>query len=137
MLKLKRFGVSIEQALLEKFDAHSKKKNYTNRSKAISDLMRKEFVVEEYKKNSSIAGAITIVFNHHKRDLMDKITDIQHASHNLIISSQHIHLDHDNCLEIIAVKGKYLKVKELADKLNSVKGVSHKSLCVSTAEKCI
>jgi CopG family nickel-responsive transcriptional regulator len=99
--------------------------------------MRKEFIIEEYKGNSFIAGAITIVFNHHKRDLLDKITDIQHASHGLIISSQHIHLDHDNCLEIIAVKGKYLKVKDLADKLNAVKGVSHKSLCVSTSEKCL
>jgi CopG family transcriptional regulator, nickel-responsive regulator len=137
MLKLKRFGVSIDHNLLEKFDAHIKKKKYVNRSKAISDLMRKEFVIEEYEGNSIIAGAITIVFNHHKRDLLDKITDIQHASHGLIISSQHIHLDHDNCLEIIAVKGKYLKVKELADNLSSIKGVNHKSLCVSTTEKCL
>ena len=135
MAKLKRFGVSIKATLIEKFDAYIKSKNYNNRSKAISDLMRKEFVSQEYKKGSIIAGAITIVFNHHKRDLLDRITDIQHDCHSLIISSQHIHMDHDNCLEIIAVKGEYEKVKSLSDKLSSVKGVNYGTLSVSAAKR--
>ena len=138
MEKIKRFGVSIESRLLGQFDSYIAANNYENRSEAIRDLIRKELVEEEWAKaNEDIAGAIVIVYDHHKREVVDKLLDIQHDFHELIISSQHIHLDHDNCLEIIVVRGRMIQVNELAAKLKSIKGVKHASLTRSTLGKNI
>ena len=132
MGKLLRFGVSLDSDILEKFDRHIKKKNYNCRSKALADLIRQEFIKEEWLKGGSIAGAITIVYNHHRRTLTDKLTGIQHDFQDIIISTQHIHLDHDNCMEIIAVKGKAAKIQKLSDILKAIKGVEHGTLSIST-----
>ena len=138
MEKIKRFGVSIESRLLEQFDSYIAANNYENRSEAIRDLIRKELVEEEWAKtNEDVAGAIVIVYDHHKREVVDKLLDIQHDFHELIISSQHIHLDHDNCLEIIVVRGVMSQVNDLAAKLKSIKGVKHASLTRSTLGKNI
>jgi len=120
-----RFGVSIEESLIEKFDELIKRRKYTNRSKAIADLIRKELIHTTYEKGGDIAGAIILLYNHHKRELLAKMTDIQHDYQKYIVSTQHIHLDHDNCLEIIAVRGKADEINELADKLISLRGVKH------------
>ena len=130
-----RFGVSLEKELLEKFDKLSKEKQYPNRSEAIRDLIREELVKREWVEGKEVAGAITLVFDHHKRELMNTLTDIQHDFYQLIISSQHVHLDHDNCLEIIVVRGKPVGVKELADKLRATKGVKYGSLSIATTGK--
>ena len=130
-----RFGVSLEKELLEKFDKLSKEKQYPNRSEAIRDLIREELVKKEWVEGKEVAGAITLVFDHHKRELMNTLTDIQHDFYQLIISSQHVHLDHDNCLEIIVVRGKPRGVKELADKLRATKGVKYGSLSIATTGK--
>jgi CopG family transcriptional regulator, nickel-responsive regulator len=133
MNNIKRFGVSIESALIEKFDDYIKSKNYTNRSEALRDLIRKEFVEEEWSQSArNAAGAIVLVYDHHKRELIDNLTDIQHDYHEIIISTQHIHLDHRICLEIIVVKGKIIEIYQLESKLKSVKGVKHISLSKST-----
>ena len=137
MGKLFRFGVSLNSELLKEFDELTKKRKYTNRSKAIADLIRQELVKEEWHKGGEIAGAITLVYDHHKRELINKLTDIQHDFQKTIISAQHIHLDHDNCLEIIAVKGRSAEVQRLADTLKSVKGVKHGTLSMSTTGKDI
>ncbi len=129
---LVRFGVSLEKDLLRKFDGHIKAKKYTNRSEAFRDLIRQELVKKEWQDGREIAGAITLIYNHHKRELLDKITDIQHDFQKIIISTQHIHLDHNNCLEIIAVKGNPKEVQRLADNLKSIKGVKHGTLSMST-----
>ena len=133
--KLSRFGVSLEEELLRKFDAFIGEEGYSNRSKAIADLIRKEFVSDVFAKGGTVAGAVTIVYDHHKREVVNKLLDIQHDHGTIIISAQHVHLDHDNCLEIIAVKGLGAKVKELADALKSVKGVKHSTLSVTTSGK--
>lgn len=133
MNRVKRFGVSIENDLIEKFDKYIKSKNYSNRSEAIRDLIRKEFVEEEWSQSSKIAaGAIVFVYDHHQRELANNLTDIQHDDHKIIISTQHIHLDHRICLEIIAVKGKISEILGLESKLKSIKGVKHVSLSKST-----
>lgn len=138
MEKIKRFGVSIESRLLEQFDSYIAANNYENRSEAIRDLIRKELVEEEWAKaNEDVAGAVVIVYDHHKREVVDKLLDIQHDFHEFIISSQHIHLDHDNCLEIIVVRGRMIQINDLAAKLKSVKGVKHTSLTKSTLGKNI
>jgi CopG family nickel-responsive transcriptional regulator len=130
-----RFGVSLEKELLEKFDILIKEKKYPNRSEAIRDLIRENLVKREWVEGKEVAGAITLVFDHHKRDLVNILTDIQHDFHKLIISSQHIHLDHDNCLEIIVVRGKPTEVRELADKLRASKGVKYGALSIATTGK--
>jgi CopG family nickel-responsive transcriptional regulator len=131
MSKIIRFGVSLEEALLYNFDSLIKKRKYTNRSEAIRDLIRQELLKKDLEEDREVAGAITFIYDHHQRDLLNKIIDVQHDHQYIIQSSQHIHLDHHNCLEIVAVKGNSGKVKKLADTLKALKGVKHGSLSVS------
>lgn len=135
MAKLVRFGISLEKDLLAKFDAHIRRENYGNRSEAIRDLIRRELVREEWVEGREVAGAIVLVYDHHKRELVNKLTNLQHDFHKLIISSQHIHLDHNNCLETIVVKGKPEEIKKLADNMKSTKGVKYGSLALATTAK--
>jgi CopG family nickel-responsive transcriptional regulator len=135
MSSIVRFGVSLERDLLEKFDSLIESRNYTNRSEAIRDLIRQELVNQEWIEGEDVAGAITLVYDHHKRELLNKITDIQHDFQNIIISTQHIHLDHNNCLELIAVRGNPSQVKRLAEKLKAIKGVKHATLSMTTTGK--
>ncbi|HAN03815.1 MAG: nickel-responsive regulator [Elusimicrobia bacterium GWA2_64_40] len=133
--KLVRFGVSLEGELLRRFDAFIGAEGYDNRSQAIAGLIRKEFVSDSFAHGGPVAGAVTLVYDHHKREVVNKLMDIQHDHGGIIISSQHVHLDHDNCLEIVAVKGPGAKVKALADALKSVKGVKHATLSVTCSGK--
>ena len=135
MSGLVRFGVSLEKDLLGSFDHLIKGKSYANRSEAFRDLIRQELVKEQWHQNKEIAGAITLIYDHHKRELVNRLTDIQHDFQRLIISTQHIHLDHNNCFEIIAVKGKPKETQRLADILRSVKGVKHGTLNMSSTGK--
>ena len=135
MSELFRFGISLPKDLLDKFDKLIKAKNYSNRSEAFRDLIRQELVKEEWKAGTEVVGAVTLVYDHHKRELVNKLTDIQHDFQGTIISTQHIHLDHDNCLELIAVKGPATDITKLADTLKSVKGVKHGTLSMSSTGK--
>ncbi|MBN1913323.1 MAG: nickel-responsive transcriptional regulator NikR [Candidatus Omnitrophica bacterium] len=137
MPELIRFGVSLPKELLEGFDRLISRKNYTNRSKAIGDLIRQELIKKEWLEGKEIAGAVTLIYDHHKRELLNKITDIQHDFQKIIISTQHIHLDHNNCLEIIAVKGSPQEAQNLSDALRSAKGVKHATLSMSSTCKNI
>jgi len=125
MSELVRFGVSLEKELLERFDDLIRSRKYTNRSEALRDMIRQELLKQEWEAGGEVAGAITFIYDHHTRELLSRITDIQHDSQEIIISSQHIHLDHHNCLEIVAVKGRVKKVLKLADSLKAIKGVRH------------
>lgn len=132
MSELVRFGVSLEKTLLDRFDVLIREKQYTNRSEALRDLIRRELVQREWREGGEVAGAITLIYDHHKRDVLAKLTDTQHEFQEVIISTQHIHLDHHNCLEIVAARGKAEEVQKLADALTSVKGVRHGSLNMSS-----
>ena len=132
MSELVRFGVSLEKSLLERFDVLIREKQYTNRSEALRDLIREELVQREWREGRDVAGAITLINDHHKRDVLSKVTDTQHAFQQVIISTQHIHLDHHNCLEIVAARGKAEEVQKLADALRSIKGVRHATLSMSS-----
>ena len=135
MNQLVRFGVSLEKSLLENFDKHIKVKNYNNRSEAIRDLIREDFVKKEWREDKEVAGTITLVYNHHHRELVNRLTSLQHDYHHLIISSHHVHLDHHNCLESVVVRGKASMINELADKLKSAKGVTFGDLTMATMGK--
>ena len=135
MAKVVRFGVSLDQDLLEKFDRLAKEKQYTCRYEALRDLIRRELVQKQWESSGEIAGAVTLVYDHHKRELVNTLMDIQHDFGETIISTQHIHLDHNNCLEIIAVKGSPQKARKLTNNLSAVKGVKHATLNMSTTGK--
>lgn len=135
MSDLVRFGVSLEKGLLEKFDRIIQQRRYTNRSEALRDLIRQELVRKEWAEDGEVAGAITFVYDHHKRELVNRVVDIQHDFQKVIISTQHIHLDHDNCLEIVAVKGKPREIEKVADLLKAVKGVRYGTLSMSSIGK--
>jgi CopG family nickel-responsive transcriptional regulator len=135
MSGLVRFGVSLEKGLACKLDTLLKEKGYSNRSEFLRDLIRNELVKEEWLGKGDVVGAITLVYDHHKRELINSLTDVQHDFHELIVSGQHIHLDQRNCLEIIAVKGSPKRIDELANKLKAAKGVKHGALSMTTTGK--
>lgn len=126
MGKLTRFGVSLDEELLEPFDALCAVKGYSNRSEAIRDLIRKALVAKEWQQaDGQGAGTLTLVYDHHKNDLARRLTQMQHDEHDIIIATLHVHLDHHNCLEVLILKGEAARVRALADKLISCKGVKH------------
>ena len=132
MSDLYRFGISLEKDLIKEFDEHIKSRNYKNRSEAIRDLIRADLVKKQWLCDNEVAGALTMNYDHHKRELVNKLMDIQHDFQKIVISTQHIHLDHHNCLEIIAVRGKAREVEKLASLLKSQVGVKHVALSMST-----
>jgi len=137
MAKIIRFGVSLDKNLLSQFDYLIHKKNYTNRSEAFRDLIRQELIKEEWQQNKEVAGTITLVYNHQQRELLNKLVNLQHHYHQQIISTQHIHLDHSNCLEIIVIKGNPRQIQKLSNALKSLKGVKHCVLNMATTGKKI
>lgn len=111
----------------------TREKGYDNRSLAIADMIRAQLVEHQQQKGAGeIAGTITIVYDHHRHHLQDLLTDLQHEHREVIISALHCHLDHDNCLEVLAVRGKASKIKQLADELIAAKGVKHGKLTITT-----
>ena len=133
MTDLARFGISLDQRLLQQFDVLIGEKGYVNRSEAIRDLIRGSLVDAQWNREEvELVGTVTLVYDHHTRDLSDKLTEHQHSHHNAIISSLHVHLDAHNCLEVVVLKGQAGTVKRLADELIGTKGVKHGKLVTST-----
>lgn len=135
MSELVRFGISLEKELLDRFDKLIHLQGYSNRSEAIRDAIRESLVKKEWTKGEEVVGTITLVYDHHRRELINKLTDIQHDFHQIILSSQHIHLDHDNCLEVVIAKGNPEKIENLAFRLKSTKGVKYGALIMATTGK--
>lgn len=136
MAKTIRFGVSIDEQLLKKFDDLITKKGYVNRSEAVRDLIRNNLVAEQWESNDEEAvGTITLVYDHHTRELSDKLTEHQHSYHQNIVSAMHVHLDAHHCLEVVVVKGRPSVIKRLSDELIGTKGVKHGKLVTTTAGK--
>jgi CopG family nickel-responsive transcriptional regulator len=133
--ELIRFGVSISSGLLDKFDELIEAKGYVNRSEAIRDLIRDYLVEHEWEKDAETMGSVTLVYDHHMRELTESLTALQHDFHSSVISSMHVHVDEHNCLEVIVIRGKGSKVKEIADRLISTKGVKHGKLTMTTTGK--
>lgn len=131
-----RFGVSLDSDLLEKFDKHCDERSYQTRSEAIRDLIRNTLVQREWEQaEGDLAGTLTLVYDHHKSGLSQRLTEIQHDAHHVIQSSLHVHLDHHNCLEVIILKGDADTIKDLGQKLISTKGVKHGNLALTTTGK--
>ncbi len=134
--QVSRFSVSLPPQLLEQLDGMAKEKGYDNRSQAIADMIRAQLVEHRQRfVEAEIAGTITLVYDHHKQHVQAALTDIQHDHHEVIVSTLHVHLDHDNCLEVLVVRGKADIIKKIADELTTAKGVKHGKLTVTTTGK--
>ncbi len=130
-MSVKRFGVSLQEGLLEDLDRLVERRCFPNRSQAIAFLIEKYKVEKGWEEDALVTGAILLVYDHHKRDVVDQSIHIQHEYQPLILALQHIHITHDACLETIAVKGKASEIRELADRLIGMKGVEYGDLMMS------
>lgn len=131
-----RFGVSMNRDLLKKFDALINELGLANRSEALRHLVRERLAEKEWDApDLEIIGTVTLVYNHEVRELTERLTELQHQFHRQIISTMHIHLDHHNCLEILAIKGRGREVKEIAERLLSTKGIKLGKLTTTTTGK--
>ncbi|MBW7848401.1 MAG: nickel-responsive transcriptional regulator NikR [Bacteroidales bacterium] len=133
-MALARFGVSLEEEVLRALDHFVIENSFPNRSRAIRHLIEKNLVEEKWQSNELVAGAVVLLYDHHKGDVTNKANHLQHHYADVILSSQHFHLSHDNCMEIIAVKGHAARLTELSDKLIGLKGVIHGQLIMSKTE---
>lgn len=133
---VERFGISIEKELLAKFDQMIKSKGYANRSEAIRDLIRDALLEESTQKGENFGfGTLTLVYDHDAGDVVEKLLHLQHEGHEHIISTTHIHISEQLCMEIIALRGKIADMKKLADKLRALKGVLQGKLVLVKAEE--
>ena len=130
-----RFGVSLESELLEALDDYVKVNNFPNRSQAIRQLIERNLVERKWQCNNQVAGAITLVYDHHKRDLGSKIADTCHEYFKEILAVQHFCLSHEICMEIIAVRGQSYQLTKLSDKLISLKGIRHGKLVMTHSDE--
>ena len=130
-MSVKRFGVSLDDESMQKLDEYVSMNNYPNRSQAIRSLIEQYSVDRKWQCGNEVAGAIVIVYNHHKRNIDKEINEVQHDFHHLILSAQHIHLSHETCLETIAVKGEASELTSLADKIIALKGIHHGKLVMT------
>lgn len=136
MEKVTRFSVSLDKKLLRELDGMVREKGYDNRSLAVADMIRSH-LIEHWQQigKGEIAGSITLVYDHHQHHLQGLLTDLQHEHREVVISVLHCHLDHDNCLEVIAVRGRAPSIKKLADAMIAAKGVKHGKLTITTTGK--
>jgi CopG family transcriptional regulator, nickel-responsive regulator len=133
MVDLVRFGVSIPDDLLDKFDGLLSERGYTSRSEAIRDLIRDRLVEDQWAETDhNVVGTVTVVYNHEQSDLAQKLTEIQHKKHDIIISAVHVHLDQHNCLEVLIMRGRAEEVKKAGELLISTRGVKHGKITMTT-----
>ncbi|MBN1257100.1 MAG: nickel-responsive transcriptional regulator NikR [Planctomycetes bacterium] len=131
-----RFGIAMESDLLKAFDLRNARKGYDNRSEAIRDLIRGSLVAEQWESaKGEIVGVLSIVYNHHKLELPKKLTHAQHNHHSMVVATVHVHLDHDDCLEILILRGKLSEVRFFADEVISTRGVKYGEFSMMGAEE--
>ncbi len=135
--ELMRIGVSLPEKLLSRFDEIILKRGYSSRSEGIRDAIRNYIVHYEWMSDvqGERVGVITLVYSHSQRGLVDNLTEIQHESGSIIQSSLHVHLDHENCLEVIVLRGEGQDVRKAAEKMMSLKGVKHVKLSTTSLGK--
>jgi CopG family transcriptional regulator, nickel-responsive regulator len=132
MGELSRIGIALDSDLLKRFDRSIAKSGYTNRSEAFRDLIRDRLVRERTAPpNATVVGSVTLIYNHHSHGITEKLTEAQHAHHDLVVSTTHAHLDRDSCLEVLIVHGKASRIEHFADMLIGLKGVEHGRLVMT------
>ena len=133
---MERISMSIDEDLARSFEALISSRGYTSRSEAIRDLMRREVDAnrDAVKTRSQCVASLSYVYNHHVRDLADRLTRAQHKHHDLVVATMHVHLDHENCLENIFLKGPIANVRAFAEGLRAERGVSYGQINLITVE---
>lgn len=132
---VERVGVSFEPELLEGFDALIRKKRYSSRSEALRDLVRKALIEASVEAGDrEVLGTLTYVYNHHEGEVNNRLLELQHDHHHEILFTNHVHMDHDMCLEVLIVKGPAFKVRTLTDSIKAIKGVKHGELVITRTE---
>ncbi len=129
---LARLSFSLEQPLLERLEALREEAGYANRSEFLRDLIRARLVDRAWELDEEAVGTITLIYDHHARGLTDKLTDLQHDHHEVILAATHVHLDHHHCVEVILVRGRAARIRAIADGLKRHKGVLHGDLSMSS-----
>ncbi len=133
MQEIARISMSLEETLLEQFDSFVKEQGFPTRSEAIKSIMHQALIGNEWAKSDFVAGNITLVYDHHKPGIVQKLLDAQHDFCDEIQCSQHVHLDHNNCMEIIVLRGKSARIKSILQRLRTIKGLKHLVLTMSTS----
>ncbi len=135
---MERYTITIPEELLHQFDTSIEKKGYANRSEAIRDLIRDSLVHDEWvEDDEKVAATVTLIYDHHTSDLGDKLTDLQHHQAHLVVAATHVHLDNDNCLEVIILRGSCKEVRHLAEKMIAIRGVKHGKIVHTTEGRSI
>jgi len=135
---MERYTITIPEDLLNRFDRSISKKGYANRSEAIRDLVRDSLVAEEWaKETDQVAATVTLIYDHHIPELPTRLTDMQHHHGDIVVAATHIHLDNHNCLEVVILRGPCKKVRALAEKMVSLRGVKHGKIVHTTEGKKI
>jgi CopG family nickel-responsive transcriptional regulator len=135
---LSRIGIALDSSLLERFDRSIERRGYTNRSEAFRDLIRDRLVAEQTAAtDATVVGTITLIYDHHSHGVSEKLTELQHGDHDLVVSTSHAHLDHDSCLEVLIVHGKSARIENFADRLIGLKGVQHGRLVMTVPAHAI
>jgi CopG family nickel-responsive transcriptional regulator len=132
MSSLVRTGISLDRALLSRFDRVIARKGYGSRSEAIRDLVREHSVAADVARNKVMVGTLTVVYDHHQPRLAERLIEAQHHYHGKVLATTHVHLDARNCLEVVIVKGRSAEVQHLADHILSLRGVKHGKLVMTT-----
>lgn len=132
MSELIRFGVSISESLIEPFDELIAREGYTNRSEALRDLIRERLIREREEGDGEMFGTLTLVYDHHARGLDGRLTEVQHEYGETVISAVHVHVDHDNCLQILILRGAAAEIRELSGRLKALRGVKHAALSLTS-----
>lgn len=134
MSEISRFGVSVEDDLLESFDRLVTDRGYATRSEALRDLMRDALIqsrLDAQPDGAEVLGSLTLVYDHHAHDLTERMAELQHDHHEAVVSVLHVHISHDDCMEVIVLRGRASEVRALANSLVSLKGVKHGKLFVT------
>lgn len=124
---MERFTISLEEKLAKDFDDLIRQRGYANRSEAVRDMLRRELERQRLESGEAphCVAALSYVYNHHERQLSERLTDHQHHAHDLVVSTMHVHLDHDNCLEALILRGHTREVRQLSDRIAAERGVRH------------
>jgi CopG family nickel-responsive transcriptional regulator len=132
---LSRIGVALDSDLLDSFDQFISHLGYTNRSEAFRDLIRDRLVADQTaSRTATVVGTVTLIYDHHTSGVTEKLTELQHEHHELVVSTSHAHLNHDSCLEVLIVHGNSQQVNQFAGRLIGLKGVQHGKLVMSVAQ---
>jgi CopG family nickel-responsive transcriptional regulator len=132
MSDLVRLSLSLEKPLFDKLERLVRQRGYANRSEFVRDMIRQNLVQTEWQRDQEVIGTITLVYDHHRRQLSEKLTSLQHHHHGAVLATTHVHLTEHLCAEMILIRGRASLIRKLADQIHQQKGVLHAELSMTS-----